>query len=226
MDHPVTPRDEEPQVLREARHVLEMSAVMTRPNEALRRLAQAVVDLSARRIEDYRSGYSAGWSHGKNVEPMSDLVSAHRFFRTSDVSYSVPPAAVEPRAAPPVGADHHAQLLTWAAELVRAVCGAELARDIDRDVAEPVRRIALQMRDYCYERAAGPSAASREWRPIETAPKDGAFLVYHGGAAGPRIMVSDGRMLALSRLRDTPGHLSGQHWTHWMPLPDPPGATR
>lgn len=40
-----------------------------------------------------------------------------------------------------------AQLTNWAARLVRVVCAAELARDIDRDVAEPVRRIALEMRD-------------------------------------------------------------------------------
>ena len=45
-------------------------------------------------------------------------------------------------------------LLKWAAELVRAVCGAELARDLDRDVAEPVRRIALEMRDWVRAGAA------------------------------------------------------------------------
>jgi hypothetical protein len=39
------------------------------------------------------------------------------------------------------------KLLSWAAQLVRLMAGASLARDVDRDVAEPVRRIALEMRD-------------------------------------------------------------------------------
>jgi hypothetical protein len=41
-------------------------------------------DLLARRIEDYRSGYSAGWSHGKNDDAMHDLRSARLFFGVRD----------------------------------------------------------------------------------------------------------------------------------------------
>ena len=68
-----------------ARSVLKLLAVMKKPaNPVLGRLAQAVVDAADQRIEDYRSGYSAGWSHGKNGEPMHDLESAKRFFNISD----------------------------------------------------------------------------------------------------------------------------------------------
>jgi hypothetical protein len=41
-------------------------------------------DQLARRIEDYRSGYSAGWSHGKNNDAMHDLRSARLFFGVRD----------------------------------------------------------------------------------------------------------------------------------------------
>lgn len=63
-----------------------------------------------------------------------------------------------------------------------------------------------------------------DWQLIETAPKEGQFLVYGAFADGKllRMMVADGHMLALSLARDTPRHLSGHHWTHWMPLPSPP----
>jgi len=40
----------------------------------------------------------------------------------------------------------HDQLLAWAAQLVRVVAAADLTRDVDREIAEPVRSIALEMR--------------------------------------------------------------------------------
>lgn len=36
--------------------------------------------LSEQRVSDYRSGYSAGWSDGKNGEPMQDAAKAKLFF--------------------------------------------------------------------------------------------------------------------------------------------------
>ena len=58
-----------------------------------------------------------------------------------------------------------------------------------------------------------------EWQPIESAPKEGRFLVVD---AMGRFMVMDGRMLASSRWPHTPQHLSGSHWTHWVALPPLP----
>ena len=45
-------------------------------------------------------------------------------------------------------------LIHWAAQLVRIVAGASLTRHVDQDVAEPVRRVALQMRDWHHQAAA------------------------------------------------------------------------
>jgi hypothetical protein len=60
---------------------------------------------------------------------------------------------------------------------------------------------------------------ARDWQPISTAPSEGRFLVYAEGCG--YLMVMDGRMLAASRWPHTPNHLSGSHWTHWMPCPSP-----
>jgi hypothetical protein len=60
-----------------------------------------------------------------------------------------------------------------------------------------------------------------DWQPIATAPVEGKFLV----SDGTRIMVADGRIYSLSIMPGTPHHLSGFHWTHWMPLPAPPSET-
>ena len=59
------------------------------------------------------------------------------------------------------------------------------------------------------------------WQPIETAPIDGKFLVCDSSG---RIMVADGHMYSLSIMPGVPEHLSGHHWTHWMPMP--PGLVR
>lgn len=71
------------------------------------------------------------------------------------------------------------------------------------------------------EAAAALARDAERWQPIETAPKDGRFLV--ADAIG-RIMVMDGKMLASSRWPHTPSHLSGSHWTLWCPLPRLPAA--
>lgn len=66
-----------------AQQVVELHAVMKRKSGPLGILAQAVVDGADRRIADYRSGYSAGWSHGRRGEAMQDRESAQLFFRTA-----------------------------------------------------------------------------------------------------------------------------------------------
>ena len=49
-----------------------------------------------------------------------------------------------------------------------------------------------------------------EWQPIKTAPSDQFILVWDGR----RMMVIQAEQHALQ-----------WHWTHWMPLPDPPERT-
>ncbi len=70
----------------------------------------------------------------------------------------------------------------------------------------------------------------REWRPIETAPKDGTEIILTGRysrTAGPAIHNREYVM------RVTTGYWSANRWqtgnfgmweepTHWKPLPEPP----
>jgi len=66
--------------------------------------------------------------------------------------------------------------------------------------------------------------AEREWRPIETAPRDTLFLGWlllaDGWFAGPGIgwIGVAGRWIRADHPRDT------RHPTHWMPMPAPPEA--
>ena len=68
-----------------------------------------------------------------------------------------------------------------------------------------------------------------EWKPIETAPKDEAILIYSSGYDVAHYsttyekwcVYTDGSGTAAERLLNS--------WaapTHWMPLPDPPNMTR
>jgi hypothetical protein len=59
-----------------------------------------------------------------------------------------------------------------------------------------------------------------EWQPIETAPKDGRFLVF----------LSDGAVEVAKRIPNSKTMVIGGAFsfdrsekpTHWMPLPEPP----
>jgi hypothetical protein len=60
-----------------------------------------------------------------------------------------------------------------------------------------------------------------EWQPIETAPKDGSFLVCAvDDDRGP--FVVSAQILWMARKENTPSHLGLSHLTHWMPLPASP----
>lgn len=60
-----------------------------------------------------------------------------------------------------------------------------------------------------------------DWQPIETAPKDGFFLIFNPDH--PEIPMTVKAEIFHSGLREgTPRHLSFNHFTHWMPTPKPP----
>ncbi len=96
----------------------------------------------------------------------------------------------------------------------------EHEKESDRKEADRVLDI-LRVQNAIRASGVSPSPPSPVWLDIETAPKQGQFLVYgHKGW----FMVADGGVLAASRKPGTPAHLGGMHWTHWMPLPDPPAV--
>lgn len=71
-------------------------------------------------------------------------------------------------------------------------------------------------------RAAPPTAQAEGWRPIETAPKEGVFLVYMQDEARParRMQVASWH----PNVKVVGGVFSFDcaTVTHWMPLPPPP----
>lgn len=59
-----------------------------------------------------------------------------------------------------------------------------------------------------------------EWRPIETAPKDGALVLVSNTGGSVCIASWSGKKRKYWRY-----FLGGEMWTqptHWMPLPEPP----
>lgn len=61
------------------------------------------------------------------------------------------------------------------------------------------------------------------WQPIETAPKDGRYILLFDPSASP-----DHRVVR-AHFNDYWETADGTTWldnvTHWMPLPDPPEAS-
>lgn len=63
-----------------------------------------------------------------------------------------------------------------------------------------------------------------EWQPIETAPRDGVFLVYLESAlTGSRVHCA--RWHPNVKTIGTVFHFDAPKPTHWMPLPAPPKDT-
>jgi hypothetical protein len=65
-----------------------------------------------------------------------------------------------------------------------------------------------------------------EWRPINTAPKDGTLILAWDGRAA--LLAYWGRSNAVNPFGWIGGHCHINHIdqpTHWMPLPDPPQIT-
>jgi hypothetical protein len=67
----------------------------------------------------------------------------------------------------------------------------------------------------------GPNMS--EWRPIETAPKEGDFLAYIAYGYITRGRMIQGKWFAADSLGDG-GRNKDTNPTHWMPLPEPPTA--
>lgn len=71
-------------------------------------------------------------------------------------------------------------------------------------------------------------AALREWQPIETAPKDGTYVLLWlsgDGYHGPRncnITVGVHTDSGWYYIADGAGGKTSDEPSHWMPLPDPP----
>ena len=60
------------------------------------------------------------------------------------------------------------------------------------------------------------------WRPIETAPKNGAPILLHDRVVGLLTGWWDGTAWCHSWDNET---IANQEWiTHWLPLPPPPGG--
>lgn len=66
-----------------------------------------------------------------------------------------------------------------------------------------------------------------DWRPIETAPKDGTFILAVIAGFKPavvRFMCAPGRSDWIDSSDNWTSDIGGPFWepTHWMPLPDSP----
>lgn len=62
------------------------------------------------------------------------------------------------------------------------------------------------------------------WRPIETAPKNGFFLIHSPDHPGIPLTVK-AEIFHSGIKAGTPRHLSFNHFKHWMPLPSAPKVT-
>lgn len=98
---------------------------------------------------------------------------------------------------------------------IRIVWGESAARwrRYESDHPAFAKEIAAVMRE----------VASVKWQPIDSAPRDGARILVSGRLADDRTWV-----YGIAEWRDEfgkhvePGSLT-VGWTHWLPLPPPPG---
>jgi hypothetical protein len=94
---------------------------------------------------------------------------------------------------------------------------------------DQARAMAERLRDYsvvpAHEVAAllVTMAEAMEWRPIETAPKDGMFLAGWADGSGRSCVMAADIYHAQKGRQYTPPHLRFE-CTHWMPLPAPPAS--
>lgn len=80
---------------------------------------------------------------------------------------------------------------------------------------------AALAREQYLKQAIAALAAAWGWRPIETAPKEGKFLIAGNG----KMMIADGLILQKAIQPHTPNHLSLNWAKYWQPLPQPPESS-
>ncbi len=63
-----------------------------------------------------------------------------------------------------------------------------------------------------------------KWQPIETAPKDGRYIIIYGGYSGRTVTMARWQEMQRknSRWQISSGHPVPRDPTHWMPLPQAP----
>ena len=87
------------------------------------------------------------------------------------------------------------------------------------------RQAAIETRDR-QQFEAGRRAAF-EWRPIESAPKDGSeFVAAYGHQGFVKQLVRWGKLYKRWESKGKPELGFLENATHWMPLPDPPIAAK
>jgi hypothetical protein len=64
-----------------------------------------------------------------------------------------------------------------------------------------------------------------EWKPIETAPKDTAVLIYRNGYNIAHFNTQAGKWIGYAWDSADTRIMRLSPPTHWMPLPEPPAAT-
>jgi hypothetical protein len=137
------------------------------------------------------------------------------------------------------------ELLTDAADYLRARSCEITNEGGSSDTANDGYRIALGLEAML---AAAPASPALEqfaenakcsdqavWKPIETAPKDGTWVLAIVGGASDRWKHLNGRAFVIRHEGKTPsgfdlgwsvypgfGGTGDQWFTHWMPLPAPP----
>jgi hypothetical protein len=91
--------------------------------------------------------------------------------------------------------------------------------DGTRAVPGPVVAL-LQMMVEARVLGAGEEILTMEWQPIETAPRDGTFILVYEPSEKPKWSVMVDFYIDAPEADKCCGWLGNP--THWMPLPDPP----
>jgi hypothetical protein len=98
-------------------------------------------------------------------------------------------------------------------EIAHLAEGNTASAEFHRGASMAFREMAEKLLEQVAQLRAQPP---QDWRPIETAPRDGTWFLGWNEDAGHLIW------------RDGPGLLTGEDPapTHWQPLPDPPADPR
>jgi hypothetical protein len=123
---------------------------------------------------------------------------------------------------------------TWQrrADFLRAALRTPAGKDLTEAQAQKLYDIVKDAPDNDENESRTPAGAEPDWRPIETAPKNGKPILISGGTfyydASTSTTPMDFEGVAIAYW-DVDGwnvkEYDGEYWhqpTHWMPLPPPP----